>query len=504
MAEPSDVLASLAAALGVPWDGPGSPTVAVDLPDGVPGWLVLDRARESLLTPGRRRRLGAHHTPPDLARRLVALALDGLGPDAVVLDPACGGGAFLVAAAEHGVRHLVGRDVDPLAVATTKAALRCWGTDGDVALADAVADGWPTVDVVVGNPPFLSPLGTVTNGGPAAESMRRRLGAPYADVAGLVLLRAIESVRPGGRVVLLQPESLLSARDAAPIRAAAAPHLEGMWVADEPVFGASVRVCAPVLRIETPAPTVARWHGIDVRPAGRASRPSATWNGLRPETTPPVRVGSRTVADIATATAGFRDEFYGLAAVVQEDGPGHPLVTSGLIDPGRLAWGVRPARIAKRRYQRPTVDPSAIDDDRLRAWVVARLVPKVLVATQTKVVEAAPDPMGTAIPLTPVLAVVPHDPQDVWRLAAALTSPVVSAWARREFAGAALSAEALKLSATQLLQAPLPEDDEAWATATAALEAARVFDCGSTLAGGDQALLTWWQGRLPGSDGVRG
>lgn len=496
MTEPADVLASLAAALGVPWDGPGRAVVDVEVPAGVPPWEVLDAARESLLEPNRRRRLGAHHTPPDLARRLVALALDGLGPDAVVLDPACGGGAFLIAAAQHGATRLVGLDVDPLAVATTKAALQSWGAvDADITVADALTVDWPAADAVVGNPPFLSPLGSATTGGPAADRLRRQLGAPYADVAGLFLLRALEH----RRAVLLQPQSLLSARDAAPIRERVTPRLHGLWFAGEPVFGVSVQVCAPVVHDDAHETTpVRRWSGRAVTPAGRAPR-TTTWNRLRPDSIPDVRVGTRRLGDIATATAGFRDEFYGLAAVVQEDGPGHPVVTSGLIDPGTIAWGERPARIAKRRYDRPTVDPASISDARLRAWVEARLVPKVLVATQTKVVEAAPDPLGAAIPLTPVLAVVPNDASDktVWRIAAALTSPVVSAWARREFAGAALSAEAVKLSARQLLQAPLPDDDEAWATASAALAAAQVFECGSALAGGDQALLTWWWERVP-------
>ncbi|HET6663646.1 MAG TPA: N-6 DNA methylase, partial [Acidimicrobiales bacterium] len=124
---PKDVLAGLAAAAGVPWDGPGRPVVVDAPPD--PVWLALDLARQALLARADRRSLGAHHTPPDLARRLVALALDGLGPDAVVVDPACGGGAFLVAAAEALTaagadpasvvgRQVRGVDLDPLAVAT--------------------------------------------------------------------------------------------------------------------------------------------------------------------------------------------------------------------------------------------------------------------------------------------------------------------------------------------------------------------------------------------------
>ena len=50
------------------------------------------------------------------------------------------------------------------------------------------------------------------------------------------------------------------------------------------------------------------------------------------------------VLEIATATAGFRDQFYGLIPFVRDGPADAPLVTSGLLDPGRSAWGERPAR----------------------------------------------------------------------------------------------------------------------------------------------------------------
>jgi hypothetical protein len=202
------------------------------------------------------------------------------------------------------------------------------------------------------------------------------------------------------------------------------------------------------------------------------------------------------VGDLATATAGFRDEFYGIAAAVSDGGPGHPVVTSGLIDPGRLGWGERPARIAGTGFTRPTVDPLRLERS-VASWVAARLAPKVLVATQTKVVEAAPDLTGAFVPLTPVLSVTPADPADVWRLAAALTSPVVTAWALRTAGGAARSADAVKLSARQVLEAPLPADAGAWAEATSALEAGDVEGCARVLAGSHRRLFGWWQGRVP-------
>src|SRR5690606_13105864 len=92
------------------------------------------------------------------------------------------------------------------------------------------------------------------------------------------------------------------------------------------------------------------------------------------------------LGDIARATAGFRDEFYGLVPLVREVGgtaAGRtdamaPLITSGAIDPGRLLWGERPSRISRRDLLRPAIAPAEIDEgSRLARWVVARRVPKV-------------------------------------------------------------------------------------------------------------------------------
>ncbi len=177
---------------------------------------------------------------------------------------------------------------------------------------------------------------------------------PYADVAGLMLLRAIDvAVRPGGRVVgCCNRSRCCRPGTPPPVRGAAAPHLEGLWVADEPVFGAQVRVGAGLgtsaASAPLPRPTVRRWQGVGVRPAGRATRPTtSSWNRLRPATTPKVRCryadggrhghGHRRVPG-RVLRPGRRRAGVGL---------GHPLVTSGLIDPGRIRWwGERPARIA--------------------------------------------------------------------------------------------------------------------------------------------------------------
>jgi hypothetical protein len=435
----------------------------------------LGRLHEQLLAPTERKGRGAFYTPPDVADELVAWAVRELD-DPVVCDPACGGGAFLLAAARAGVRRLVGIDVDPLAVAVCEASLWLAGASAELLEADALVDPWPgPVDVVVGNPPFLSQLGSATarTRGRAAE-----IGATgYVDDAALFLSLAVRRARH--RVALLQPESVVSVAGAADVRAQVGPVLQGLWSPGRDAFtDAAVRVVGVLVDNERPATGGERWADL-----------LATARGV-----PEVALGGHGVlGDHATVTAGFRDEYYSLVPLVREARAGDaPIVTSGLIDPARLAWGERVARFGRRRWERPAIDPASRP-----AWAAALAVPKVLVATQTRVVEAVADPAGGAVPVTPVLSVVPTGALGLGHLLAVLLAPPVTAWALREAAGSALSSDAVKLSASQLRRVPLPPQGSAWDEAAGHAEAGEVRRAASAMSrayGVD--VQDWWEARL--------
>ncbi|MEY2421192.1 MAG: hypothetical protein QOI95_1259 [Acidimicrobiaceae bacterium] len=476
-----------------------------------------------MLSPTRRRELGAFYTPVDVADRLVTIALDGAGDAPAVCDPSCGDGVFLLAAgralAARGVARdriardlLWGIDVDPIAVDATRRAITEWAgvaPSDHVVVGDGLADvGWAgRFDVVVGNPPFLNQLERAT----VRDHATRWSAAvgPYADTAFLFLLAGLDLVRAGGRVVLVQPQSIAAARDAAVIRDSvlAAGALTGMWTCNQFVFDASARVCAPVIVRGASQPDhVERWRdrGVDATTQIRWER-SATWSRLlvRAHAAPPVALGSsHSLGRIATATAGFRDEFYGLVPYVVDrfdaDDRSFPrLVTCGVIDPGHCAWGERSLRFAGKRWQHPRVDLAAMADGRVRRWVVDRLVPKVVLATQTKVLEAAVDAGGTWVPSTPVIAV--HASPDVLgRVAAVLLAPPVSAWAASRYAGVALASDAIKLSARQVLEIPLPARDDEWQRAAAALRAGDLLDAGRLMTeayGCESDVFDWWANR---------
>ncbi len=519
---------------------------------------LLGMVYERLLHPGARRARGAHFTPVDVADHLVEFALDGLAlPERPnLVDPSCGGGAFLIAIASwlhaRGWSRVAaadavwGADIDPLAVWVSATSLALWvGPEaGEVDIASRIVcadvlavggDAWPGIafDAAIGNPPFQNQLERATVRSAAQRRALDDRGAarsPYVDTAALFMPRSLDLVAPGGRVALIQPHSTLVARDARSVRDAVTTRadLVGLWFAQESIFAASVRVCAPVLeRVDGDAdrPASRRVHratGRGFTPAPSAPSPASadSWASLASDLLgiPGVDLAAQeTVGDRATATAGFRDEYYGLVGAVFDhvhdvsDATEPPrvarLVTCGLIDVLANRWGSRPATFARTKYVAPAVDVDKLEG-RVAAWVAAQLVPKLLVATQTKVIEVVVDETGDLVPSTPVIAV--HAPvAELWRLAAALSAPCVSAHALGRVAGAALAADAIKLAARQVLELPLPVDHEAWERGAVLArevqhaegpERERLLDdLGATmdLAYGcvDRSVFAWWAAR---------
>jgi hypothetical protein len=388
--------------------------------------------------------------------------------------------------------------------------------------------------LVVGNPPFASPLkrGAVPETAERYRSARSELLGPYADLAAIHLLRAVETAAPGSTVALVQPLSVLSSRDTEELRR----HLDGraparaLWAAREAVFDASVRTCAPVLTVGGQAGTrraerVVLARGRQVEPAG-SSRPDR-WSNLAAAAlgAPPLPALSGRLGELVSATAGFRDEHYGLVAACREEGelpPGAPrLVTVGAVDPLWTSWGVAPFRFGGVDRCRPVIDRTVLTD-RVGAWLDRQLRPKVLLATQTRLLEPVVDRTGDLAPATPLIA-VHADPGDLDRVAAVLLAPPVVLWAWRRWLGTAMAADAVKLAARQVGELPLPDDVDAWDEAArlvasvapaqgvagepareVARETAREVARLMTAAyGADDAVLRWWMERFDRRPGER-
>ncbi len=159
-------------------------------------WALLDGAAVAA-DPGRlgdayaaadpgegRRAAGRYYTPADL----VARALDGVSVGGRVLDPACGGGRFLLGALARGAEVVCGADTDPLAVAVCRAALWLAGGRGDIRCGDPLL-GLARRRVAGAEPPRQLALfdaaaadGRAGAGAPAArgDDGRADAGAPAA------------------------------------------------------------------------------------------------------------------------------------------------------------------------------------------------------------------------------------------------------------------------------------------------------------------------------------
>jgi len=182
-----------------------------------------------------RTRLGAYYTPPALCDRLIELATE-VGIDwrhARVLDPACGGGAFLAPAARRMAQSLIGDDpsaaldsiverlrgfeLDPFAAWMSRVFL-------DVALADLckatgrrlpdtlvdVCDSLDSecaetgFDLVIGNPPY----GRVA----LSPELRTKYGRSlygHANLYGVFTDLALRLTRPGGIIAFVTPTGFL-------------------------------------------------------------------------------------------------------------------------------------------------------------------------------------------------------------------------------------------------------------------------------------------------------
>lgn len=185
-----------------------------------------------------RSRLGAYYTPPPLAERLVSMATEaGVNwTTCRILDPACGGGAFLSAVAQPLVKaashlgasqiideiahRLKGFEVDPYAAWLSQVFLEatlmpvCQRAGRRlpvvVEVCDSLgktepADKSAQYDLVIGNPPY----GKISLSPGLRERYRRSLYG-HANLYGVFTDLAIRFSRNGGVIAYVTPTSFLA------------------------------------------------------------------------------------------------------------------------------------------------------------------------------------------------------------------------------------------------------------------------------------------------------
>jgi hypothetical protein len=472
-----------------------------------------DNAAGEGLAPGSsadRKQRGAWFTPQHLVESVVEAVVNDEFVERRrhrpihVIDPACGDGRFLTTVREAverrgGSVRLVGVDVDPSTIAEIDPAAGI-----ETVCADALRSGWLNsvrpesgFDLVIGNPPYLSQMAATTSRGGASG----RGGGPYMDAAAEFLALGAELVdRDGGRLSFVLPQSILSARDAGDVRRRIDERSTMFWSAwtGERDFDAQVVTCAVAFEFQAGSPEGRRagnWSHVVTERSGIPALASVF------ELSEP---SSGRLGDRVRLNANFRDEYYGMVPAVGDHTSGPPLMTSGLIDPGRSLWGDRSVRFAKQRFVAPRIDVSALDEKMTR-WAEQRLVPKVLIANQTPILEAVCDPGGDWLPGVPVVAAYPLDPQRsmevAWEVAAVLTSPAASVWAWHQRGGTGLGPTAIRVGPTMLAELAWPVgplDD-----AVDALQAGEIVRCGELVdmsyglsPDEHETSMMWWRAAL--------
>jgi adenine-specific DNA-methyltransferase len=190
-------------------------------------------------SPELRKQRGAFFTPYPIAEHLAEWALRGVGNEGLVLDPTCGEGVFLLAAAEHLAKsgrpretaRIFGVDVHESSLRETERLLSSVPQAPDRELLvgdffqeptpDQIDARLPFVDAVIGNPPFIRYHEH------RGDSRRRALAAALSQgvrLTGLasswaaLLVHASAFLKPDGRIAMVLPAELLSVSYAEPIR----------------------------------------------------------------------------------------------------------------------------------------------------------------------------------------------------------------------------------------------------------------------------------------------
>lgn len=209
-------------------------TAAAEL-DAVEAGYLIGSLYTTMMPGTFRSKLGAYYTPPGLCERLLDVAT-AEGVDwrtARVLDPACGGGAFLSPVARRmvdGLRdcsagialnnivsRLHGFELDPFAAWMSQVFLETTLSDlcrrarrrlptmvrvGDSLQRTPDEDGF---DLVIGNPPY----GRVTLS-PELRGRYRRGLFGHANLYGVFTDLALRFTRPGGVIAYVTPTSFLA------------------------------------------------------------------------------------------------------------------------------------------------------------------------------------------------------------------------------------------------------------------------------------------------------
>ncbi|WP_406431243.1 N-6 DNA methylase [Streptomyces sp. NBC_01589] len=305
---------------------------------------------------------GAYQTPSPLADLLARLIP---GSPARVLDPACGSGTLLAAAARRGARELYGQDTLPVQARRSAVSLMLTAPEATVTVyaADSLrADAFPglVADAVLCNPPF-----GVRDWGhdELVYDPRWAYGVPPRAESELAWVQhALAHLTPGGYAALLLPPATagrasgrrvraelvrggaLRAVIALPVGAAVPLHVGlQIWVLQRPEPGGPERKSVLFVDTAADAATAAGRGGtaVTARTRGASRSASPDWEGIT-----------------ARALGAWRAFMESPDAYEGEPGVAH---AAGVVDLLDDVVDLTPARLV--RTSRAEVDPAELSGE---------------------------------------------------------------------------------------------------------------------------------------------
>jgi hypothetical protein len=231
-------------------------------------------------------RTGLMVTPPELADLMLDLVGDS---SRRLLDPACGSGTILLAAARRGYSRVEGQELDRSLALVSALRLAFTGASFDVNAGDSLrADAYPrpSADAVVCSPPFGD-----RNWGAEdlADDPRWEYGTPPRLEPELAWIQhALAHVAPGGPVVMLMPPAAAARPSGRRIRRAlVADGVLRAVISLPPKLAAHYALALQIWVLSRPEPDRAHSHVLLVDTSGfttrtaRAADAISTWAEVR-------------------------------------------------------------------------------------------------------------------------------------------------------------------------------------------------------------------------------
>jgi len=322
-------------------------------------------------------------------------------------------------------------------------------------------------DLVVANPPFANGIERDMADRTSRIAMARTPGvAGVADIAFRFLAAATEWVKPGGWIAMIQPRAALNAKALEGFRAnlpnGLHPRLLCAIDRSDLFQGADVYVSLVVLgppgtcTIPDPSdPGHDRWVWVDRVPSNWYV---AARGKSEPETPTSDHQALGEVFEVSASMTAA--EAYAVKPYVSDGqrGRGQKLITTGLIDPDKIFWGLEDCRYLGARFRYPRITPSEAMPASLQRRLLASKRPKVLVGGLGSRVEAFFDAQGQCQGAVSTYSIFhPHDDiEALRRVMEFLNRPEISERMRLELGANALGGGSITIKKQWLKELPFP------------------------------------------------